>query len=260
MTKKWRAYVINLDRAPERMDAMRNKLEKAGIDYVRVPAIDGKKVSFGPREIDEEGYRHCHGKRSTPTEIACYVSHYEAVQAFLASDDEVALIMEDDATASPTLRDAIEELLNYPDKWDMIKLAGPDSGSRRCPLKVAELEHGILAVNLFFHSSSAAYLVNRSTAQRMVERLLPMKLPYDHEITRFWHYDTRYYTYYPLLAQPEILASTIDYAQVKENRLPTWRRIPTFIYRMGLILQRIYYGRRLAERGRREWKEIKKTH
>lgn len=255
MYSSWQAYVVNLDRAPERMATMREKLDRAGIPFTRVSGVDGKKVQFTAEEVDEKGYIHDHGKYVTPTEVGCYMSHVKVLEQFLADGYAAGLVMEDDATAAPELVAAVEELMRYPAQWDVVKFAGPDSGSRRWPIEVAKLEHGVLTVNMFFHSSTAAYLVNRRAAKKYLAHMLPMRLPWDHEFMAFWKYGLRHYTYFPLLAQPEILGSTIDYAQVKSNRLPQWKRLPTHWYRFKKMVKRLYYGWLLVQRGRREWRQ-----
>jgi GR25 family glycosyltransferase involved in LPS biosynthesis len=40
-------YCINLDRSPDRWRFMREQFEQLGLDYERVPAIDGKVVAAG---------------------------------------------------------------------------------------------------------------------------------------------------------------------------------------------------------------------
>jgi GR25 family glycosyltransferase involved in LPS biosynthesis len=40
--QRWRAYLINLDRSPNRMEAMTQELERAQIPFERVAGVDGK--------------------------------------------------------------------------------------------------------------------------------------------------------------------------------------------------------------------------
>ena len=41
MFKDLEVYVINLDRSPERMADMKKKLSALGLEYKRIPAVDG---------------------------------------------------------------------------------------------------------------------------------------------------------------------------------------------------------------------------
>ena len=72
--------VINLDRAPHRMDVMASRLGDLGLPFERVSAVDGQELGVPPWDgIDHRGYERCHGKRLRPNEAGCYLSHVKAI-------------------------------------------------------------------------------------------------------------------------------------------------------------------------------------
>ena len=85
---------------------MAGQLERTGHAVHRVPAVDGRLVS-AETKVDRRLYRRRHGRDVRPGEIGCYLSHLAAMQAFLATDAEHALILEDDATLLPALPDVL---------------------------------------------------------------------------------------------------------------------------------------------------------
>src|ERR1700712_3774336 len=90
-------YLINIDRATERLAEMRRQGVEFAIEINRVDGVDGLKV---PREqwidVDERRFLNRHGRRILPGEYGCYRSHLLALERFLSSDHDVAIIMEDD--------------------------------------------------------------------------------------------------------------------------------------------------------------------
>jgi len=96
-----RTYVINLDRASERLSHMTKQFDRLGISFVRIAAIDG--TSMTDRELvtfrtlaenDDRPYRW------TPPEIGIFLSHKLAWSRIASGEDQHAAIFEDDVHLS----------------------------------------------------------------------------------------------------------------------------------------------------------------
>jgi GR25 family glycosyltransferase involved in LPS biosynthesis len=87
-------YVINLDKDVDRLNAISRQLESFGLSWERIPAIYGKDYKGG--EYDENGSRVKNGRTLSFAELGCALSHKRAYQKFLETEDEYALILEDD--------------------------------------------------------------------------------------------------------------------------------------------------------------------
>jgi glycosyl transferase, family 25 len=169
-------WVINLDRAPERLARITQQLQRLQLPFTRLPAVDAR--AFTPAQaasLDEAAYRRKHGMAPVPGELGCYLSHIEVMRAFLATDARAALVLEDDVQLHDALPAVLQGLMRHADRWDMVKLSAVHSGT---PVPVAEVAQGHhLAVMLSRCTAASAYVVNREAARAYVAQLLPMELP-----------------------------------------------------------------------------------
>ena len=134
----FQTWVINLDRAPDRLERISGQLQRLGLPYARLPAVDAQALTPGQRaSLDEPGYRRRHGMTPLGGELGCYLSHVEAMRRFLASDAEFGLILEDDVLLHDSLPEVLRGLLRHAGRWDMVKLSGVHSGTPVPYLEVA---------------------------------------------------------------------------------------------------------------------------
>jgi len=239
-------WVINLDRAPERLAQVRAQLDRLGLAWMRLPAVDAR--AFTPEQrgrLDEAGFGLRHGMTPLPGELGCYLSHLEVMRRFLASDARAALVLEDDVQLHDSLPAVLEALLATPARWDVVKLSAVHSGT---PVAVAELTAGHrLAVMLSKCTGSSAYLMNRRAAQSWLAPrggLLPMQLPYDHAFDRAWRFGLQQRLVVPTpCGHDDQVASTIGApAQLPSRKFRGLRRWPTHLWRVGNELRRLGYG------------------
>jgi glycosyl transferase family 25 len=180
-------YVLNLDRSPERWKNFRQSFEPLGLDIVRVAAVDGKELTLPHPDYDERRFQLYHGKRTSRGAVGCYFSHIQALRQFLESDEETALICEDDVSAKPELPQVLREVLSFRKHWDLLRL--------NCLLipthvSIRKLNLGYrLTVPVYWSGGAGAYLVNRKAAERIITFSLPMYLPYDHAFEQNWRMD-----------------------------------------------------------------------
>ncbi|MBR1544884.1 MAG: glycosyltransferase family 25 protein [Alphaproteobacteria bacterium] len=232
-------YLINLDRSPERLSAMQEKLSKLGLKFKRISAVDGKKTEFTKKQINSKKYSLLHGKYITPTEVACYISHYNTMVEFLKSKNDFALVLEDDMIFSEKFMDILDALLKKSNDWDLVKLNGGHSGGN---VKYRSILPNVnLVWNLFHQSKTGAYLMNKKAAKSYVKKMLPMFVPIDHEYIKFWKYGIRGFSVSPFPSWEEDGPSTIDYKMVKKNRKPWYKKFPTFGYKIFIALRRIVW-------------------
>jgi len=233
--RKLGVYLINLDRSKERLAAMRKKLLEAGFGgFTRVQAVDGfgRAPSFG--EINENAYRIAHGKKGIlPGEYGCYMSHVKAIRAFIESDNDYALILEDDMAFDDDFRDVIEALTAC-SCWDIVKLNGGHGGGNLPVMRVGSRR---LVLNAFYQSKSGAYIINRRAGAAYLRCLLPMFVPYDHEFIKFWKYCVRGFSMHPFPAREEgIDVSTVQHVR---NRGLFMHRITMAGYKLYITLRRL---------------------
>jgi glycosyl transferase, family 25 len=237
-------WVINLDRATDRLARISRQLSALALPFMRLSAVDARQLTPAQCAVfDEAAYRRKHGMAPVPGEIGCYLSHVEVIRAFVASTARFALVFEDDSLLGDSLPAVLKALMANPTRWDMVKLSAVHSGT---PVPVLELTAGHkLAVMLSRCTGSSAYLINRRAAESYLRRdggLLPMQLPYDHVFDRGWDLGLKVRLVTPTpCTHDEQIATTIE--TPRNSRKFHWtRRLPAFGWRIGTELQRVAYG------------------
>lgn len=240
-------WVINLDRAPDRLASISAQLSRLGLPFTRLPAVDARQLTPEQRAcLDEAGFRRQHGMPPLMGELGCYLSHVEVMRAFLASEASFALVLEDDVQLHDSLPAVLRGLMQHPQRWDMTKLSAVHRGTPQPVLEVAPGHQ--LAVMLSRVTGSSAYLINRKAAEAYlhpVHGLLPMSLPYDHAYDKGWHFGLKVRLVTPTpCGHDDQVASTIGApGQGAPRRKFHWtQRLSTYAYRLGNEVRRLVYG------------------
>lgn len=190
---KVQAYIINLDRAPERYASVKNLVGSLGFPVTRLSATDGKTLSNMEiqEKVDGTIYEKLMGHSAQLGTIGCYLSHLRTWQAFLDSDAEFALVFEDDIHFdSARLRETIDELLQNNHLWDSVSF---DLFGTANPWTLTTLKNnGKLSVYPKQVTHSGAYLMNRKAAQKWIAKALPIKMPVDHYFIRSWEFGLQF--------------------------------------------------------------------
>jgi glycosyl transferase family 25 len=238
-------WVINLDRAPDRLERISRQLQRLGLPFTRLPAVDARALTPAQRAaLDEAGYRRKHGMAPLPGELGCYLSHVEAMRRFLAGGADFALVLEDDVLLHDSLPAVLHGLMQQAGRWDMVKLSAVHSGTPQPVLEVAPGHR--LAVMLSRCTGSSAYLLNRRAAQAYLREpggLLPMQLPYDHVFDQGWRFGLKVRLVTPTpCGHDDQIASTIVAPPGPSRKFHWTRRLSAFAYRLGNEARRLMYG------------------
>ena len=138
-------YVINLKRTPERRLSIQRQLDAFDLHYQFVDAIDKfdlrssqyrSKISrmSGIDKANME-YKYSHSKankeqgRSRLGHLACLLSHIKTYNLILQNNDNIACILEDDATLLPTFPEVLKTV--FKPEWDILMLSSHSSTVRR---------------------------------------------------------------------------------------------------------------------------------
>jgi glycosyl transferase family 25 len=240
VVERLHTWVINLDRAPDRLARIRAQLDALGLPWTRLAAVDARALQ--PEQaaaLDEAAYRRKHGMAPSLGELGCYLSHIEVMRALLASPHEFALVLEDDVLLHPSLPAVLEGLVAHAARWDVAKLSAVHSGTPVPYLQVAPGHW--LAVMLSRCTGSSAYVLSRAAAEAYIAGLLPMSLPYDHVFDQGWRFGLKYRLVTPTpCGHDEVIESTI--VAGPNRKFPKHRRWRAYAYRIGNELRRARYG------------------
>lgn len=227
------------------MAGQAQRLQDLGLSWERVSGVDGKAIDWrNPEYLDLGEFHRRHGKSPLSGEVGCYLSHVKAIRTFLSSTARFALILEDDVQLKEDLPGVLNSLLICPWQWDLVKLSGVHRGT---PVSLQKLDDAHdLVVMLSKCTGASAYVLNRHAAEVFAQALLPMRIPFDHEFDRAWHWGLK-----TLAVQPypchhdQTVESTINYSDRPRRRFHWYQRLPAYAWRLRNAWGQLKYGMRL---------------
>ena len=233
-------YLINLDRATERLAAMETQLKQLELPYTRIPAVLGNTLEEPIDGFDERAYNIRTGKQRNLGEIGCYFSHLKVMEAFLETAADHALVLEDDAVLPKELISLLESSLPHQDTWDLLRLSSSRNGKFRVITQLDETYQ--LAINTRVLKNTAAYMVNRRAAKSILTHLRPMKRPYDVALDRDWSMGIRTGCITPFPVQLDDVPGQIP----KAPRIRLYRSTTFHFFHLLYRIARARYRRNLS--------------
>jgi glycosyl transferase, family 25 len=247
------AYVINLARSRDRRAHMTAELNKTGLDYEIITAVDGLDLDLHDRTIVDPALTY--RTQFVPGVAGGVLSHLSVYKKIVADGLDEALVLEDDVTLPAdlgSLADAVADqltgaevaLLSY-GCYGSCKLGR--EGSVRLPAsRLLALPNEIRMVN-----SAGAYIITREACERMIKFVLPVRINPDD----WWYFyregaldRVRCVVPIPVLKSPKLVSTMGSYSlegSIK-GRL-TW---PLVRYKIPLLHQALSYRR---QRIYRQW-------
>lgn len=194
-------FVINLDKSPERLAAMRKQFDENRIEFERFPAVYGKELPLSEKqEVYRYDPRYLKAVLSDG-EIGNYYSHYKVLKEIEDRNYKVAAVIEDDIVLHKNrFSRRLKSLLAHaPANWDLIYLgchanegtpASKDHmrwGARvtrldSCsPSRLPKVAGGrMIKLDNKCLAGNYGYLVSAQGARKLVKNLLPMSMPTDY--------------------------------------------------------------------------------
>lgn len=122
-------YVINLDRAVDRLKDIDGKLKKIGIRYTRISAVEGRKLSVD--EIKAESSSSC-ANFCIYGAIGCALSHKKIWKDVVKRNYQKVLILEDDANFADNFDQRfLSSWKAVPNDWELVHLGAVIGGGDR---------------------------------------------------------------------------------------------------------------------------------
>ena len=115
-------YVISLKRVPERRQLMEAQLSTLGLEAEFVEGVDGLELSEATYRANFTEKEYTDPRRITPTEMGCAWSHRNVYKRLIDSQEECALVLEDDAVLSPEIVPFLELIPKIASDWELISL------------------------------------------------------------------------------------------------------------------------------------------
>jgi glycosyl transferase family 25 len=199
---------ISLADQHDRRQYMRAQLDALGMPYRFFDAVRVD-LSHGWPEMYARKRRLAHsGVDLRAGEIGCYLSHRQVWQRFLAGDDELCLVIEDDVELHADFAEVVNALCDSHADWEFVRLFAimkkPSFPARPIigPYRIVDY--------LAQPNGTQGYLLNRRAAERLVAYTATMWQAIDMAIDCEWDHGVAVQGVEPhVLAHPEIFETTL---------------------------------------------------
>lgn len=170
-------YVINLDRAPERLQRMAEVFADLQQEFTRVSGVDGARLS----DADISRYQPEAGTFGLLSrgEVGCFMSHRLCWQAIAEGAEPFGAVFEDDILISPRAAALLKNVDWIPEDADIVKLdAAPFAtyiGRHRISLPEGTGLHRLC----FNHYCAGGYILSKEAAARLMKETEIFTAPVD---------------------------------------------------------------------------------
>jgi glycosyl transferase family 25 len=173
-------FLINLDRRPDRRATMAAQLERVGVVWRRVPALDARTVSDARlvQDVAVTGHQVPMGRGS----MCCAATNFDVYRTIVAEDMPAAMIVQDDAELASDVAVFLADAAWIPAGTGVVqcevyqdrpvrRLTGP---GRPTPAEGRRV-HRLHARTV----GAAAYIITRGAAKICLAQA-PIRMPIDH--------------------------------------------------------------------------------
>jgi len=246
--KKYKIFVINLDRSPKRLEGMRNQFERLGMPFERFSAIDGSKASD---ELLDSFYSKTLNRKKyfvslSRNEIACYISHIKACEKIISENLDYGIILEDDLILNPIFKlipCAIEKINQ---NWNYIKLSAPFRQKKiisRTPIVIENCEEEKKS-NFTFElvrwnkvpMGSQIYAISQEGAKKLLQKRSVFFRPADVDLQFPWETKLNIVGLLPFSATIADVSSDINHIKA-----PPHYPLARIIYKLKYTLTKFFF-------------------
>jgi len=171
-------WVINLKRDEARRAFMTYQLDRLGLSFEIVEAVDGSQL--GPDDLGFYSSKLAlkyFDRELLPGELGCAVSHLRLWEKMVIEDIEEALIFEDDILIGKSFLEILQCREKLPKDWEHINFTSWTSVKPIGEL-IADIYRACVFVD--FPYSSAAYLLTKKGAEKLLKGCKQIYRPIDH--------------------------------------------------------------------------------
>jgi glycosyl transferase family 25 len=188
----WPVFVINIAGNPARMARVAADLDRLGIAFTRIEAVDGRALIPADlaRVYDPQASRRRARRPLIGPEIGCYLSHISIWQRIAAGDAPGGIILEDDFAAADDLPAVLTALAADPGGWEIAKLFSARVGQTLIDPRPLVPGRQI-AVPYKVPNTTLGYAIRKDAAPRLRARALPVSRPIDEDHKHFWELGLR---------------------------------------------------------------------
>lgn len=186
--------VINLDKSIDRLESISAQLNRDNLPFERIPAING--FELGEDQIKEITFPLDHfdskvrfTRALTGGEIGCFLSHRKCWETLIQSNEQWALILEDDIQIAPKARNYLASSAWIPPDVRICQI------SNLMPFQIGLIDGSERPIDNFLSIvkprqptplGTQAYLISRDCAYRALELSTKLPAPVDDFLFSPW--------------------------------------------------------------------------
>jgi glycosyl transferase, family 25 len=183
MSSAVHVYVINLARSLDRRAHITAELDKTGLDYDIVAAVDGRVLDLtDPTIVDPALVARIQVQLVAGT-VGAALSHQKVYQQIIADGVDIALVLEDDVVLPADLKTLADAVAGQLDGAEVALLSydseEPCRMSREGLVPLPGSRSLALPIDIDQPVSGAGYLITREACERMIKYGTPIRVPAD---------------------------------------------------------------------------------
>lgn len=217
-----KAFVINLERSPDRKAYMTDQLKRQNLEFEFIKATDYKEI----RDADYESLCDVAAISQNPFftrgVLACALSHLDVYKHIVQQNLDAALVLEDDVQLGEGFNALLAEVEKEIGKKEIISFIsfshyGDTTYLSNLDKKPLNGAYSLVSpVNIEEVSCAMAYVITKDVAHRMLQVGFPVHGPADYWGGFFSRKAISYFRcVYPMPVKPASFRSVIDYAPAK---------------------------------------------
>lgn len=174
-----KSYVINLDKDVERLNFFSENFKRLGLEFERISAVNGRNFV----EHDYQEFMRLRPRNDNKGwlrgQMGCFLSHFAAWELIANGTEKYCAIFEDDVHISDDLKNILQDSSWIPASADIIRLETSTNRIRLSSSPLVEFS-GRTAYKVRSTSwNTGAYIISKSTAQKLVSLPLSQHQPSD---------------------------------------------------------------------------------
>jgi len=166
-------YLVSLQKDTQRRETLQKNFTRYYDKMEIIDAVDSEQISAKKYFYDTLPYYKKYKKLMSPSELGCTLSHIEALKRFLKTDEEMALIFEDDIIGSDEDLDKLKDITKSLPKNSLLILGGLDGLSTKYLLgKESKFNKNLMKIpkSLFPNlNRTCCYIVTRQSAKIILD-------------------------------------------------------------------------------------------
>ena len=194
-------FAISLARATDRRASISRHLDATGVPYEIIDAVDGSALDLTELSdrLSPEKFRIKYGRKFSPGEIGCYLSHYNLWRRIVEQGIDCAIVLEDDAVLDEDFFEVTSRLINLDWQWGLVLLSSHD---RKFDRVLCEVCNGRRLVRHKRRAwGAAAYVIRRSAAEKLLTYCHEIRAGIDALYSEYWKNDVAVYLVTPAPAR-----------------------------------------------------------